>query len=127
MTEMASLLTNVRGRLHEKDDQIANLQELVNSLLDQQRVKEQEINELEITLSEAQQTLIECSRKHSPDWIISRDQIQVTDTYLGEGAWGRVVEGSLRIDDFPGDDDVSILEVVYAYTLPDVALFRASS
>ena len=35
--------------------------------------------------------------------------------------------GSLRIDDFPEDDDVSTLEVVYAHALPDVALFRASS
>ena len=34
---------------------------------------------------------------------------------------------SLRIDDFPEDDDVSTLEVVYAHALPDVALFRASS
>ena len=35
--------------------------------------------------------------------------------------------GSLRIDDFPEDDDVSTLEVVYANALPDVALFLASS
>ena len=35
--------------------------------------------------------------------------------------------GSLRIDDFPENDDVSTLEVVYAHALPDVALFRASS
>ena len=41
------------------------------------------------------------------------------------GFW--VTIGSLRIDDFPEDDDVSTLEVVYAHALPDVALFRASS
>lgn len=35
--------------------------------------------------------------------------------------------GSLWIDDFPEDDDVSTLEVVYAHALPDVALFRVSS
>ena len=34
---------------------------------------------------------------------------------------------SLQIDDFPEDDDVSTLEVVYAHALPDMALFRGSS
>ena len=35
--------------------------------------------------------------------------------------------GNLGIDDFPEDDDVSTLEVVYAHALPDVALFLALS
>ena len=93
LREMFLQLTNVSGRLHEKDEQIANLQERVNSLLEQQTEKEQELNELETTLSEAQQTLNERSCQQSPDWIISRDQIQLTDKCLGKGAWGRVVEG----------------------------------
>lgn len=39
----------------------------------------------------------------------------------------KTILGSLRIDDFPEDDDVSTEEVVYAHALPDVALFRALS
>ena len=34
------------------------------------------------------------------------------------------VTGSLKSDDFPEDDDISTLEVVYVHELPDTALFR---
>ena len=52
------------------------------------------MNELEITLSTARQALSEEQRRHvTPDWVISRDEIQLTDKHLGSGGWGSVVEG----------------------------------
>ena len=33
------------------------------------------------------------STQQSPDWLISRDQIQLTDKILGRGAWATVSEG----------------------------------
>ena len=35
-------------------------------------------------------------RQQSSDWVISRDQILLTDTLLGNGDWASVVEGKFR-------------------------------
>ena len=51
------------------------------------------MNELETTLSTAQDELRELQRQQSPEWVISRDHIQLTGRFLGEGGWARVVEG----------------------------------
>ena len=60
---------------------------------EQLREKEREVNELEISLSTAQQASSERPRQQSPDWVISRDQIQLTEKCIGKGGWGSVVEG----------------------------------
>ena len=86
-------LTNVQGEMQQKDERIANLQDQVTALLDQMTEKELELNELETTLAEAQQALNERSRQQSPDWAITRNQIQLTDHVLGRGGWGIVFEG----------------------------------
>ena len=57
------------------------------------RVRDQEVTELETSLSTAQQTLQERSRQQTPDWVISRHQIPMTEKCLGEGGSGKVVEG----------------------------------
>ena len=54
------------------------------------------MNELEQTLSTIQQTLDECKQKVSRDWVISRDEILMTDTCLGVGGWGTVLLGKFR-------------------------------
>ena len=78
--EATQQLTNVQGQLERKDEEIAELQN--------QKI------ELEMSLSTAQQlALSERQRQESPDWVISRNQIQVTDKCLGRGGWGHVVEG----------------------------------
>ena len=79
-------LTNVQRQLQEKDEENTTMGE-------QPRAKEQEVNELEISLSTAQQALSERPRQQSPDWVISRDQIQLTEKCIGKGGWGSVVEG----------------------------------
>ena len=49
---------------------------------------------LERDLSTAKKTLVEYeSQLKQRDWVISRDDIQITDACLGEGGWGRVVKG----------------------------------
>ena len=78
--EATQQLTNVQGQLQGKDEEIAGLQN--------------QVIELEMSLSTAQQlALSERQRQESPDWVISRNQIQVTDKCLGRGGWGNVVEG----------------------------------
>ena len=83
---MTQQFTNVERQLQEKDEENTSLEE-------QLRVKEQEVNELEISLSTAQQALRRRPRQQSPDWVISRDQIQLTEKCLGKGGWGSIVEG----------------------------------
>ena len=60
------------------------------------RIKDEHVNELEQTLSTIQQTLDECKQKVSRDWVISRDEILMTDTCLGVGGWGIVLLGKFR-------------------------------
>ena len=107
LRQMTQQLTNVQGQLQERDGELRQMtQQFTNverqlqkkdeentSLEEQLRVKEQEVNELEISLSTAQQALRGHPRQQSPDWFISRDQIQLTDKCLGKGGWGSVVEG----------------------------------
>ena len=72
-------LTDVRRQLHETNEEFTSL--------------EHEIDELEMSLSAAQRALNERSRPQTPDWVIPRDQIQLTDKCLGKGGWGSVIEG----------------------------------
>ena len=101
LEEMNRQLATVYAEISEKDNETAALQERlrvtlqqVGTLEEHLRTKDQEMTELELTLSTAQQALNEYQgRQHSPDWVISRHQIQLTDKILGRGGWGRVVEG----------------------------------
>ena len=104
LREMTQQLSNIQGQLRETEgqltQQLTNLQgqrqekvEEIISLEEQLRAKEQEVNELEISLSTAQQALRGRPRQQSPDWVISRDQIQLTEKCIGKGGWGSVVEG----------------------------------
>ena len=93
LREVTQQVTNVQRQLQEKDEETANLQNQVTTLEGRLREKDQEINELETSLLTTQETLTEYQRKQSPDWVISRDQIQLTDKLLGKGGWGSVVEG----------------------------------
>ena len=79
-------LTDVLRQLHEKNEEFTSLERLL-------RVKLREIDELETSLSAAQRALNERSRPQTPDWVIPRDQIQLTDKCLGKGGWGSVIEG----------------------------------
>jgi len=91
---MEQQLTSLQGQFLEKEGETTNLREQVTTLERQLRVKDQEVNELEMTLSTAQQTLSEHERRQgTPDWVISRHQIHLTDKLLGKGGWGSVVEG----------------------------------
>ena len=86
VSEITKQLTSVRGQLQENTEEFTSLERLL-------RAKQHEIKELETSLSAAQRALKERSRHQTPDWVIPRDQIQLTDKCLGKGGWGRVIEG----------------------------------
>ena len=93
LRDVTQQMTIIRGQLEEKDEETANLQNEATALRQQLEEKDQEIDELEITLSIAQDELRDYQREDSPDWVISRDHIQLTGRFLGRGGWGSVVEG----------------------------------
>ena len=107
LREKTQQLTNVEGQLQEKDGQ---LRQIRNHLTDVQRqlqekneeftslerllrAKQHETDELKTSLSAAQRALNERSRRQTPNWLIPRDQIQLTGKCLGKGGWGSVIEG----------------------------------
>ena len=103
--EIEEQVTNLRRQLHEhlvnSDVQIREATQQLTNIQEQLQGKDEEIaglknqvTELEMTLSTAQQLALNArQRQESPDWVISRDQIHVTDKCLGRGGWGHVVEG----------------------------------
>ena len=92
LREKTQQLTNVQEQLQEKNEEDDNLHNQVITLEERLREKDQEMNELDMSLSAAQRALNERPRQQSPDWVISRNQIQLTDKCLGKGGWGTVVE-----------------------------------
>ena len=84
---------NLQRQLTEMQ-QRENSQDQVSSLERQLREKDQEINELELSLSLAQRRISEQRRQETCDWVISRDEILMTDNCLGMGGWGSVNEGT---------------------------------
>ena len=103
--EIEEQVTNLRRQLHEhlvnSDVQIREATQQLTDIQEQLQGKDEEIaglknqlTELGMTLSTAQQLALNArQRQESPDWVISRDQIHVTDKCLGRGGWGHVVEG----------------------------------
>ena len=86
LREMIQREENLQRQLREMQQREENSQR-------QLRLKEQEVNELELSLSTAQQTMTEQQRQETCDWVIARDEIQITDKCLGKGGWGSVYEG----------------------------------
>ena len=107
LRRMTQQLTNTQGQLQERDgelkektqqlknveEQLQGKDEEVSSLESRLEEKEQQVDELEESLSATRQALNRLSRQQSPDWVIPRDEIQLTEKCLGTGGWGTVVKG----------------------------------
>ncbi|XP_067052990.1 probable serine/threonine-protein kinase DDB_G0271682 [Acropora muricata] len=78
----------------EKNDVQEEKDELVvqnNILQTDLRAKEAQVRRLETTLATAQRALEECQQMKDPcDWVVSRDEVQITGKCLGVGGWGKV-------------------------------------
>ena len=60
-----------------------------NSLQTNLRAKEAQVHRLETSLATAQSA-------PAKDWVVSRDEVRITDKCLGVGGWGKVVLGTFR-------------------------------
>ncbi|PFX11731.1 putative serine/threonine-protein kinase [Stylophora pistillata] len=92
--EVTQQLTNDQGQSQEKDEEIAISQNQLTILERRLREKNQDVIEVETSFLTAQQLAIsEPQRQESPDWVLSRDQVEVTKKCLGSGGWASVMEG----------------------------------
>ena len=87
-------LREMQQREENSQRQLREMQQREGNLQRQLREKDQEVNELELSLSLAQQTISEHRRQETCDWVISRNEIQMTENCLGRGGWGSVNEGT---------------------------------
>ena len=80
--EMIEEATRLGEQLRERDQQIENFQ--------------MQFREIEAENSNLRQQVVNLENQagsQSNDWVISRDDIQLTDKSLGVGGWGEVFEG----------------------------------
>ena len=93
LQEVTQREENSQRQLREMQQRLENSQQQVSTLERQLTGKDQEVNELELSLSLAQQTISEQQQQQSCDWVITRDEIQITNKCLGRGGWASVYEG----------------------------------
>ena len=85
--QMAQREENLQRQLREMTQREENSQR-------QLTLKDRRVNELRISLSTAQQRISELRCQETCDWVIARNEIQMTNRCLGRGAWGIVHEGT---------------------------------
>ena len=92
---------NLQRQLRELQEQEQNSQrQLTESQQREQNSQTQlrncqeQVSELQLSLSTAQLTINEFRSQETRDWVITRDEIQITDKCLGRGGWGSVNEGT---------------------------------
>ena len=91
-------------RLKVNDEQLRRTQEQLRVKDEQLKMKEGELKDLrdqlqdfavvqnKLSTAEKQLTKYE-SKSGSPDWVLCRDEVQLSDESLGVGSFGRVVKG----------------------------------
>ena len=105
--EMIEEATRLGEQLRERDQQIENFQMQLQELREQLREKDQHsvnvrtqpeerFREMVAENENPRQQVVNLENQagsQSNDWVISRDDIQLTDKSLGVGGWGEVFEG----------------------------------
>ena len=101
LTESRQREQNLQRQLREVQEQEQNSQRQLTEF--QQREEnsqrqlrncQEQVSELQLSLSTAQLTINEFRSQDTRDWVITRDEIQITDKCLGRGGWGSVNEGT---------------------------------
>ena len=87
-------LREMQGQLRELSQREENLQRQLRETRQQLTNCRGQVSELQLSLSTAQQTISQLRSLETLDWVILRDEIQITDKCLGRGGWGSVNEGT---------------------------------
>ncbi|CAH3022271.1 unnamed protein product [Porites evermanni] len=87
-----------QSQLTEFRQREQNMQRLVRDLREGEQNFDEfptgQVSELQLSLSTAQQTINQLRNQGARDWVIPRDEIQITEKCLGRGGWGSVNEGT---------------------------------
>ena len=81
-------------QLREFQQREENSQRQLRETRQQLRNCQEQVSELQLSLSTAQLTINEFRSQETHDWVITRDEIQITGKCLGRGGWGSVNEGT---------------------------------
>ena len=85
---------NFERQLTEFQQREENSQRQLRETRQQLRNCRGQVSELQLSLSTAQQTINQLRNQETRDWVIPRDEIQITEKCLGRGGWGSVNEGT---------------------------------
>ena len=94
LTEFQQREENSQRQLTEFQQREENSQRQLREIGQQLTNCRGQVSELQLSLSTAQQTISQLRSQGTRDWVIPRDEIQITDKCLGRGGWGSVNEGT---------------------------------
>ncbi|CAH3172626.1 unnamed protein product [Porites lobata] len=83
-----------RQLTESRQQQEQNSQRQLTEFQRQLRNCQEQVSELQLSLSTAQLTINQLRSQETRDWVIPRDEIQITEKCLGMGGWGNVNEGT---------------------------------
>ena len=87
-------LTESQQREENSQRQLRQLQRQLREIGQQLTNYRGQVSELQLSLSTAQQRINQLRNQGTRDWVIPRNEIQITEKCLGRGAWGSVNEGT---------------------------------
>ncbi|CAH3189528.1 unnamed protein product, partial [Porites lobata] len=87
-------LREVREQEQNSQRQLTEFQQREENSQRQLRNVQEQVTELQLSLSTAQLTINQLRSQETRDWVIPRDEIQITEKCLGRGGWGSVNEGT---------------------------------
>ena len=87
-------LTEFQQREENSQRQLRELQRQLREIGQQLTNSRGQVSELQLSLSTAQQTINQLRNQGARDWVLPRDEIQITEKCLGRGGWGSVNEGT---------------------------------
>ena len=100
LAEKQELEQNFESQLSEMQEQEENLQTQLNETQQREQDFESQLSEMQEREENLQTQLNELQGENSElqlrlrcDWVISRDEIEMTDKLLGQGGWASVYEG----------------------------------
>ena len=101
LTESRQREQNLQRQLREVQEQeqtsqtqLTEFQQREENSQRQLRNCQEQVSELQLSLSTAQLTINQLRSQETRDWVIPRDEIQITEKCLGRGGWGSVNEGT---------------------------------
>ena len=89
-----NLQRQLRQVQEQEQEREENSQRQLRETRQQLRNCRGQVSELQLSLSTAQLAINQFRSQETRDWVIPRDEIQITEKCLGRGGWGSVNEGT---------------------------------